>query len=138
MARLIKKYKNRRLYDTEKSQYITVEELQRYVVEGLPFKVEDSATGKDITNATLLQIFVEMESGATQFLSPDILRQLITFANHPMHHSFKAMLEQMFANMGELLKSNPYLNDYKKATALWDQQMQQFFKQWQGFFGMKE
>ncbi|KTD07400.1 polyhydroxyalkanoate synthesis regulator DNA-binding domain-containing protein [Legionella jamestowniensis] len=137
MARLIKKYKNRRLYDTEKSQYITVEELQRYVVEGLPFKVEDSTTGKDITNATLLQIFVEMESGATQFLSPELLRQLITFANHPMHLSFRAMLEQTFANMEKLLQSNPYLNDYKKATMLWDQQMQQFFKQWQGFFGVK-
>ncbi|OCH97828.1 polyhydroxyalkanoate biosynthesis repressor PhaR [Legionella jamestowniensis] len=137
MARLIKKYKNRRLYDTEKSQYITVEELQRYVVEGLPFKVEDSTTGKDITNATLLQIFVEMESGATQFLSPELLKQLITFANHPMHLSFRAMLEQTFANMEKLLQSNPYLNDYKKATMLWDQQMQQFFKQWQGFFGVK-
>ncbi|ASQ44928.1 polyhydroxyalkanoate synthesis regulator DNA-binding domain-containing protein [Legionella clemsonensis] len=137
MARLIKKYKNRRLYDTEKSQYITVEDLQRYVVEGLSFKVEDSTTGKDITNATLLQIFVEMESGATQFLSPEILRQLIIFANHPMHQSFKSMLEQMFANMEKLLQSNPYLNDYKKATMLWDQQMQQFFKHWQGFFGVK-
>ncbi|KTC76797.1 polyhydroxyalkanoate synthesis regulator DNA-binding domain-containing protein [Legionella brunensis] len=134
MARLIKKYKNRRLYDTEKSQYITVEELQRYVVEGVPFKVEDSTTGKDITNATLLQIFVEMESGATQFLSPEILRQLITFANHPMSQSFKTMLEQMFANMQKLLQTNPYLNDYKKATSFWDQQVQQLLKQWQGFF----
>ncbi|WED43215.1 polyhydroxyalkanoate synthesis regulator DNA-binding domain-containing protein [Legionella cardiaca] len=134
MARLIKKYKNRRLYDTEKSQYITVEELQSYVVEGLPFKVEDSTTGKDITNATLLQIFVEMESGATQFLSPEILRQLITFANHPMSQSFKAVLEQMFSNMEKLLQTNPYVNDYKKASTFWDQQMQQFFKQWQGFF----
>ncbi|KTD22202.1 putative Polyhydroxyalkanoate synthesis repressor PhaR [Legionella lansingensis] len=134
MARLIKKYKNRRLYDTEKSQYITVEELQHYVVQGLPFKVEDSTTGKDITNATLLQILVEMESGATQFLSPEILRQLITFANHPMSQSFKSVLEQMFANMQKLLQTNPYLNDYKKATNLWNEQMQQLFKQWQGFF----
>ncbi|KTD12496.1 polyhydroxyalkanoate synthesis regulator DNA-binding domain-containing protein [Legionella hackeliae] len=135
MARLIKKYKNRRLYDTEKSQYITVEELQRYVVQKLSFKVEDSTTGKDITNATLLQIFVEMESGASQFLSPEILRQLITFANHPMSQSFKSMLEQMFINMEKMLQTNPYLSDYKKASMLWEQQMQQLFKQWQGFFG---
>lgn len=134
MARLIKKYKNRRLYDTEKSQYITVEELQHYVVEGLPFRVEDSSTGKDITNATLLQIFVEMEGGATQFLSPEILRQLITLANHPMNQSFKGMIEQMFATMEKSLQTNPYLHDYKKATDAWTQQMQQFFKQWQGFF----
>ncbi|MDI9819203.1 MULTISPECIES: polyhydroxyalkanoate synthesis regulator DNA-binding domain-containing protein [unclassified Legionella] len=134
MARLIKKYKNRRLYDTEKSQYITVDELQHYVVEGLAFRVEDSVTGKDITNATLLQIFVEMESGATKFLSADVLRQLIVFANHPMSQSFKEVLEQMFANMKNLLQANPYLNDYQKATAFWNQQMQQFFTQWQGFF----
>ena len=58
MTRLIKKYKNRRLYDTEKSQYITVEELQRYVIDNIPVRVEDSASKEDITNATLLQIFV--------------------------------------------------------------------------------
>ena len=45
MTRLIKKYKNRRLYDTETSQYITLEELQRYVVDGVQFSVEDSMTG---------------------------------------------------------------------------------------------
>ena len=67
MARLIKKYKNRRLYDTEKSQYITVEELQSYVIEGLPFRVEDSSSGKDITNVALLQIFVEMEVARASF-----------------------------------------------------------------------
>lgn len=134
MARLIKKYKNRRLYDTERSQYITVEELQHYVVEGLAFKVEDATSGKDITNATLLQILVEMESGTTQFLSPEILRQLIIFAHHPMSQSFKSALEEMFANMAKLLQSNPYLSDYNKASSLWNEQMQQFFKQWEGFF----
>lgn len=63
MTRLIKKYKNRRLYDTEISQYITVEQLQKYVVDGIDFKIEDSETGKDLTNSVLLQIIVEMEAG---------------------------------------------------------------------------
>ncbi|KTD18197.1 polyhydroxyalkanoate synthesis regulator DNA-binding domain-containing protein [Legionella jordanis] len=134
MTILIKKYKNRRLYDTEKSQYITIEELQHYVVDGVSFKVEDAASGKDLTNATLLQILVEMESGATQFLSPSVLRQLIIFADHPMSQSFKAVFEEMFANMTKFLQSNPYLNDYKKASHLWNQQMEQFFRQWENFF----
>lgn len=96
MVRLIKKYKNRRLYDTEISQYITVETLQKYVVEGLEFKVEDAESGKDITNSILLQIIVEMESGSTQFLSPMILRQIICLANHPMQsQSLKAMMENV-------------------------------------------
>lgn len=134
MTRLIKKYKNRRLYDTEKSQYITVEELQRYIIDGIAFRVEDSATNKDITNATLLQIFVEMESGASQFLSSDMLKQLIVLANHPMSQSFKTMLEQLFVTLEKNLQGNPYLNDYKSTNDLWTQQMQQLLKQWQGFF----
>ena len=76
MIRLIKKYKNRRLYDTETSQYITIEQLQRYVVDGVAFKVEDSETSKDLTNSILLQIIVEMEAGPTQFLSPEIFVRL--------------------------------------------------------------
>ena len=76
MSRRIKKYKNRRLYDTELSQYITVEDLQRYVIDGVAFRVEDSSSGKDLTNATLLQIFVELEASSSDFFSSEILRQL--------------------------------------------------------------
>ena len=130
MTRLIKKYKNRRLYDTEMSQYITLEQLQRYVVEGMQFKVEDSQTGKDITNSILLQIIVEMEAGATQFLSLDILRQIISLANHPMHASLKQMMEQMFQAMDRPLQENPYL----KATETWNQQTQKLVQQWQKLF----
>ncbi len=134
MTRLIKKYKNRRLYDTEKSKYITVEDLQRYVVDGLIFHVQDSSTGKDITNATLLQIFVEMEAGSTQFLSSDLLRQLISLAKHPMHQSSKEMLEQVVTLIQEPIQSNPYLTDYQQASEVWNKQMEQVLTQWQRFF----
>ncbi|CEG55921.1 putative Polyhydroxyalkanoate synthesis repressor PhaR [Legionella fallonii LLAP-10] len=130
MSRLIKKYKNRRLYDTETSQYITLEQLQSYVVDGILFKIEDSETGKDLTNSILLQIIVEMEAGPTQFLSSDILRQIISLANHPMHVSLKAMMEQMFHSMEQPLQSNPY----QQATEVWKQQMQQIMQQWQKVF----
>ncbi|HAT1597293.1 TPA: polyhydroxyalkanoate biosynthesis repressor PhaR [Legionella pneumophila] len=130
MTRLIKKYKNRRLYDTEISQYITVEQLQKYVVDGIDFKIEDSETGKDLTNSVLLQIIVEMEAGPTQFLSSDILRQIISLANHPMHVSFKEMMEQMFHAMDKPLQSNPY----QQATEVWNKQMQQIMQQWQKMF----
>jgi polyhydroxyalkanoate synthesis repressor PhaR len=130
MTRLIKKYKNRRLYDTETSQYITVDQLQRYVVDGLAFKIEDSETGKDLTNSILLQIIVEMEAGPTQFLSSEILRQIISSANHPMHASLKTMMEQMFHVMDKPLQNNPY----QKATETWNQQMEQMMQQWQKLF----
>ena len=124
MTRIIKKYKNRRLYDTESSQYITLEQLQHYVVDGSLFKVEDSETGKDLTNAILLQIIVDMEAGPTQFLSPDILRQIICLANHPMHASLKTMMEQMFQSMSTPLQSNPY----QELSEQWGDMMQQWNK----------
>jgi polyhydroxyalkanoate synthesis repressor PhaR len=130
MTRLIKKYKNRRLYDTETSQYITVEQLQRYVVDGLAFKIEDSETGKDLTNSILLQIIVEMEAGPTQFLSSEILRQIISLANHPMHASLKTMMEQMFHTMEKPLQNNPY----QQASETWNHQMQEMMIQWQKLF----
>lgn len=130
MTRLIKKYKNRRLYDTETSQYITVEQLQRYVVDGVAFRVEDSETAKDLTNSILLQILVEMETGPTQFLSPEILRQIICLANHPMHLSLKNMMENMFQAMDKPLQNNPY----QQATDTWNKQMQDMMKQWQSLF----
>lgn len=130
MSRLIKKYKNRRLYDTEISQYITLEQLQRYVVEGVAFGVEDSQTDKDITNSILLQILVEMESGPSQFLSSDLLRQIISLANHPMHVSFKGMMEQMVQAIDVPLQNNPY----QQATSTWNQQMQEVMVHWQELF----
>jgi len=130
MIRLIKKYKNRRLYDTETSQYITLEQLQKYVLEGLVFKVEDSETGKDITNSILLQIIVEMEAGPSRFLSSEILRQIITLANHPMHVSLQSMMENMFQIMNKPIRNNPY----QQASKQWNEQVQDMMQQWQKLF----
>lgn len=134
MTRLIKKYKNRRLYDTEKSQFITVEELQQYVLSGIDFRVEDSKTNNDLTSATLLQIFVEMESGTSKFMSSDMLRQLIIVSQHPMNQSFKDMLTQLFTVVEQPGKSAPYLSDYQEMNDKWQKNMQEMMKQWQGFF----
>lgn len=130
MTRIIKKYKNRRLYDTQTSQYINIDQLKRFVVDGVEFNIIDSGSGTDITSATLLQIIVEMESGPSQFLSPVILRQIICLANHPMHESLKTMMEQMFKAMEKPLQNNPY----QEVTETWNKQMQEITKQWQGLF----
>jgi polyhydroxyalkanoate synthesis repressor PhaR len=130
MTRLIKKYKNRRLYDTETSQYITLDQLKQYVMDGVKFKVEDSECEKDLTNSILLQIIVEMEAGTTQFLSSESLRQIILLANHPMHSSFKTMMEHLFQAMGKPLQENPYA----KATETWNKQMEHIMQQWQSLF----
>ena len=130
-SKQIKKYKNRRLYDMDTSQYITVDDLQRYVLEGTVFVVTEAANGKDITNATLLQIFVEMESTALPFLSAQMLRQLIVIAQHPMSQSFKSMLEQAMQLIQQQMQQNQYLPGYQQVTELWQQHVQQFFAHWQ-------
>lgn len=132
--RLIKKYKNRRLYDLETSKYITVLDLQYYVLDGVVFQVVDAASGKDITNATLLQIFVEMEGNSTQLLSAEILRQLIIMARHPMNNVFKSMLEQMMINIENQLPKSIDLDDYQKEIRTWNEQTKQFLSQWMGVF----
>ena len=134
MTRLIKKYKNRRLYDTEKSQYITIDDLQRYVIDGVAFRVEDSVSKTDLTNATLLQIVVEMEEGTTQFLSSEMLRQLICLANHPMNQSLKVLLGQLFGRLEQQSKSTAFSGDFQQLTDAWTKQMQQLTNQWQAFF----
>lgn len=130
MIRLIKKYKNRRLYDTHSSQYITIEQLQRYVVDGLEFKVEDSDSGKDLTNAILLQIIVDMEAGPSQFLSSEILRQIIALANHPMNQSLKTLMEHMFLSIKQPLQNNPF----DKVSETWNKQLNDITQQWQKIF----
>lgn len=132
MTRLIKKYKNRRLYDMEISQYITVETIHQYVINNISFRVEDSTTNKDITNSTLLQILVEMEESNTQFLSTDMLKQIILFKEHPFSQSMKKMLEDFFKNVNNMGNPSELLN-FEKTTEQWQEKMQDWLKQWQVF-----
>lgn len=129
MTRLIKKYKNRRLYDMEDSQYITVETLHQYVLKGVAFRVEDSLTNKDITNITLLQIIVEMQDDTVQFLSTDVLRQLILLANHPLSQSMKNVMESFFQQL-ENITHTEIATDFQKATSQWQEKIQDWTKQW--------
>jgi len=134
MVCLIKKYKNRRLYDTSSSQYVTIEQLQNYVLEGKEFRVEDSESGKDLTNEVLLQILVEAQSAKGQFLSTEMLRQLILFANHPMQKSVQQTLEGMFLSLSNAMENNPIVQNYQKATQQWQEHTQEMLKKWQNMF----
>lgn len=135
MSRLIKKYKNRRLYDTEISAYITLDELEHYVTEGVEFKIVDAASGTDISSQVLLQLLVEIESGATQFLSPLLLKQMIIMARHPMHKAMKVTLEQMMNNLSQTLEPG---KEYQQMSKAWSEQMSEMMEQWQGLFHQKD
>lgn len=78
-VRIIKKYPNRRLYDTEISSYVTLEDIRQLVVDDEPFEVHDAKSGQDITRTVLLQIIAEREEAGEPLLSANVLQQLIRF-----------------------------------------------------------
>lgn len=75
--RVIKKYPNRRLYDSEKSRYITLADVRDLVLDGTGFVVIDKKTGQDITRTILLQIIIEQEQHGEPIMSEDFLSQVI-------------------------------------------------------------
>jgi len=93
-ARLIKKYPNRRLYDTRTSAYITLADVKQLVLDNESFHVVDAKSGEDLTRSILLQIILEEESGGIPMFSADALSQIIRFYGHAMQGVMGAYLEK--------------------------------------------
>lgn len=98
-TRLIKKYPNRRLYDTELSLYITLEDLKSYVLQFIPFKVIDAKTEIDVTRASLIQILLELEGGHSPFFTQTTLEQLVRLYGSDHHTLIKQFLETSFDSL---------------------------------------
>ena len=99
--RTIKKYPNRRLYDTVESRYITLDDIRRLVLEGIDFVVVDKKTQGDITRSILLQVIAEQEHGGEPLMSRDFLSQMIRSYGGAMSGMVGSYLEQslkVFAN----------------------------------------
>lgn len=92
-TRVIKKYPNRRLYDTEISRYITLEEIRQLVLRGEDFQVIDKRTGNDITRTILLQVISEQEEGGDPIFSTKVLRNIIRFYGDSMQSTMSSYLE---------------------------------------------
>ncbi|MFO6447318.1 polyhydroxyalkanoate synthesis repressor PhaR [Erythrobacter sp. NE805] len=98
-AIIIKKYANRRLYNTASSSYITLEDLARMVRENVEFQVLDAKTGDDITHSILTQIIMDEEAnGSQQMLPVSFLRQLIGMYGNSMQALMPSYLEASMAN----------------------------------------
>lgn len=93
-ARVIKKYPNRRLYDTEESRYITLADVRRLVLEDLPFTVIDQKSGDDITRSILLQVISEEETHGDPILTQDFLSEMIRAYSKSMPGFIGNYLEQ--------------------------------------------
>jgi polyhydroxyalkanoate synthesis repressor PhaR len=92
--RVIKKYPNRRLYDTVSSAYITLAEVKQLVIDAKPFVVLDAKTSEDLTRSILLQIILEEESGGVPMFSEAALANMIRFYGHTMQGFMGSMLEK--------------------------------------------
>ncbi len=92
-SRLIKKYPNRRLYDTKTSAYITLSDVKNLVLTLSPFKVVDAKTGEDLTRSILLQIILEEETAGVPLFTTDLLSQMIRFYGHAMQGLLGKYLE---------------------------------------------
>lgn len=99
--RVIKKYPNRRLYDTHLSKYITLEDVRRLVRDGVPFVVRDAQTDEDLTRSILLQIIAEQEAGKDPIFTTPILTQLIRFYGDAMQGLATDFLQRSLQAFGD-------------------------------------
>ena len=124
-ARTIKKYPNRRLYDTQTSSYVTLAEIKKLVMAASPVVVVDAKTGQDLTRSILLQIILEEESAGAPMFSEAVLSNIIRFYGHAMQGHMGSYLEshvQSFMDwQSKLGESSPTLS-----PEVWSQ-----FMQWQ-------
>ena len=102
--RIIKKYPNRRLYDTETSTYITLAEVKALVLGYKDFQVQDAKSGEDLTRSILLQIILEEESGGVPMFSSDMLANIIRYYGHSMQGMMGSYLERSISAFHEAQK----------------------------------
>lgn len=111
--RLIRKYSNRRLYDTSGSRHVTLDDLRQLVVAGEKIKVVDDKSGEDLTRSVLLQIIAEQEQFGLPVLGSELLELIIRFYGSPMQALLSRYLEQAFTTM--LRQQDAIQSDLAKA-----------------------
>ena len=110
---VVKKYANRRLYNTATSSYVTLEDLARMIKDGGDFVVHDAKTGEDITRSVLTQIIVEQEQKGQNLLPISFLRQLIGFYGDSMQFLVPGYLEQAMVSFA---RNQDQMRDTLRAT----------------------
>jgi polyhydroxyalkanoate synthesis repressor PhaR len=117
--RVIKKYPNRRLYDTEISSYVTLEDLRQLIIEGETIEVRDARSGEDLTRSVMLQIIAEHEDIGQPIFSTLLLSQLIRLYGDSLQNvigsylekslqAFNEQQQQIRGNLGSLMGQTPW------------------------------
>ncbi|ACR13888.1 polyhydroxyalkanoate synthesis repressor PhaR [Teredinibacter turnerae] len=135
---LIKKYPNRRLYDTSKSQYINLETIKQLVMQHQEFKVVDSKSDEDLTKSILLQIISEQEANDSQsILTQTVLKQLIRFYGSDMQVFMRQYLEQSIATFLERQDAfHGVMKEFMESTSpmsVFNQMVEKNMQVWQQF-----
>jgi polyhydroxyalkanoate synthesis repressor PhaR len=139
--RIIKKYPNRRLYDTATSGYITLADVKKMILDHVDFKVIDAKTNEDLTRTILLQIILEEESGGMPMFSSEMLAQMIRFYGHAMQGVMGTYLErnlQSFLQIQNKLQEqtkNLYGDASMLTPEVWKQFLQMQAPGMQGMIG---
>ena len=141
--RIIKKYPNRRLYDTTESKYVTLNDVRALVLGGVSFSVIDKKSGDDITRNVLLQIIIEQEEEGEPLFSTDVLEQIIGFYGNSVQGVagdylskslalFREQQQQFQSQLSGAMQPNPLsstLNEMTKQNLeTWRQMQDSFFK----------
>ena len=140
---VIKKYPNRRLYDTNESKYVTLSDVRKLVLEETPFCVIDKKSGEDITRNILLQIIIEQEEGGEPMFSSDALQQMIGFYGNSARsmagdflrssvHLFYEQQKQLQERVTGAMQLNPVSSLFADAAQrnmeLWQKMQENFLK----------
>ena len=140
-TRVLRNYANRRLYDSQESRHLTLDEVRQLIVDGESLRVEDAKTGEDLTRSVLLQIIVEREEAGEPLLSAGLLEQLIRFYGGEMQGFLANYLErsvEAFSSRHEALREqfmrfvseNPVTELTRRNLALWEKMQNQMLDAW--------
>ncbi|MEY4303765.1 MAG: hypothetical protein RJB06_2172 [Pseudomonadota bacterium] len=133
--RIIKKYPNRRLYDTTTSSYVTLTEIKQLVMLGQTFVVRDAKTGEDLTRNLLLQIILEEESAGAPMFTEAVLANIIRFYGHAMQGHMGAYLESNLQSL--MLMQSKMGHQSSNIVSQMQEQMQKQTAQFLNAFGLK-
>jgi len=133
--RVIKKYPNRRLYDTTTSSYITLTEIKHLVMDGYTFMVKDAKSGEDLTRSILLQIILEEESAGAPMFTEPVLANIIRFYGHAMQGHMGAYLESNLQSL--MMMQSKMGHESHNIMAQMQEQMQKQTAQFLSAFGLK-
>lgn len=133
-VRVLKKYPNRRLYDTQASAYVTLADVKAMVLAGETFEVRDAKTGEDLTRAILLQIILEEETAGAPMFSTDMLQQIIRFYGQALQAPLQDLMARNLQAVTDLqqqfAKGGPSFNPEQ-----WSQFLQGQAPMMQGLMG---